>query len=90
MTFGRYVVPHNISFCTNWHQVSFIAFAMVSSMVSINTGNIENNCLQPDEAMLFVMIKACLHLKVVVLFRTLKDFVLIYLCYTKICYIIPT
>ena len=32
---------------------------------------------RPDEAMLFVMVKACLHIQNILLFRTLKEFILI-------------
>ena len=33
-------------------------------------------CVAPNEAMLFVIVKACLHLKIILLFRTFENFVL--------------
>ena len=48
---------------------------MVSYVVSINIGKY-NVFHRPDEAMLFVMVKVCLHLKNILLFRKLKDFLL--------------
>ena len=34
---------------------------------------LENIFKRPDEAMLFGMVKMCLYLKIILLFRTLKD-----------------
>ena len=45
---------------------------MVPSVVSINIDKY-NIFHRPDEAMLFVMVKACLCLKIIQLFRALKD-----------------
>ena len=49
---------------------------MLSSVVSINS-DMYNIVQRPDEAMLFVMVKALLCLKNILLFRTLKEFILL-------------
>ena len=49
---------------------------MMPSVVSMNVGKY-NIFYRPDEAMLFVIVKACLHLKIILLFITLKDFILL-------------
>ena len=54
---------------TIWHQVSLIMQPMVPSAVSINVSGYNIFC-RPDEAMLLVMVKTCLHLKNILLFRT--------------------
>ena len=49
---------------------------MESSVVSINIGKY-NICHRPDEAILFVMVEACLCLENILFFRTLNEFILI-------------
>ena len=44
-------------------------------MVSVNVGKY-NTFHRPNEAMLFDMVKTCLHLKNTVLFSTQKEFIL--------------
>ena len=46
---------------------------MVPSVVSINIGKY-NIFKRPDKALLFVMLKVCIHLKYIQLFITWKDF----------------
>ena len=59
------LVPHI------WHLVSLITWPVVPSMLIINIGKC-NIFHKPDEAMIPVMLKACLYLKIILLFRTLK------------------
>ena len=59
---------------------------MVLSVTGINIGRY-SIFYRPDEAMLFVMVKACLHLQNILLFITLKKFIpiiIIMLCYNVI------
>ena len=53
---------HCVGCHTIWHLVSLIAHPMLPSVVIVNIGKY-NISQRPDEAMLFVMVKACLCLK---------------------------
>ena len=55
------------------HQVSLIAQPVVTSVVRKNAGKYKT-FFRPDEAMLLVMVKACLHQKNILLSRTLSLF----------------
>ena len=44
-----------------WHQVSLIAYTVVSSVISINISKYKN-FHGPDEVTLFVKVKVCVHL----------------------------
>ena len=69
------VGPVSAIWCqTLWHWVSLIAHPMVPSVVCINIGKYNIFC-GPDEAILYVMVKACLHSKIMLLFRTNVNFV---------------
>ena len=52
-------------------------------MVSINIGKY-NFFHRPDEAMHYFMVKACRHLQYILLFRTLKEFILITIGFKQI------
>ena len=60
--------------------MSLITLPMVPSMLSIIIGKY-NIFHRLDDTMLFVMVKACLHLKIILLLRTFENFVLIYVIF---------
>ena len=61
------LVPHI------WHQVSLTAQPIVLFVVNTNFGKYKI-FHRPYEALLLVVVKAFLHLKITLLFRTTRDF----------------
>ena len=72
------VMSDSLTICNVTYMSTHLALItqpMVPSVVSINFGK-DNIFHKPDEAILFVMMKACLHLKIIFLFRTFENTVL--------------
>ena len=58
------------------HEMPLITQPMILSVVSINVGKYSVSH-RHDEAMLFVMVKACVCCQIILLFRALKDYFLL-------------